>query len=231
MEYTLVENKLTKDIEDDYSARTVNSIKRNREHLVSEITRHGSILKPTETKAVIEAYWNQIIDYIREGEEYRDEHIAVNLSITGSFIGEEERFNHDVHEVNVSLSASNLIKIATRDIRPRYIDPNYDRPVVTNVYDWDSETEDDIISPKGVVEIKGLNLKIYEQGIGAGVFFINKANADEVKVEKLRTNEPRTLVFKAPMLPAGKYKLEIRNSTRNSMNTRVGTSTVEYTVE
>ncbi|MFA8450885.1 MAG: DNA-binding domain-containing protein [Bacteroidales bacterium] len=229
MEYTLFENKLTKDIEDDYSAKHVNSIKRDRVHLVQEITGPGSILKETETNAVINAYWNQIINYIKAGEEYRDENIAVSLSISGTFIGKDARFDREDHEVNVSINPSKVLKQAARDIRPQYVDPNFERAIISNVFDWGSNSENRNLTPNGVLEVKGINMKIYEHP-QSGVFFIDKESGEEVKVDHVRVNEPRTLQFKVPALTAGTYKLEIRNSTLNSMQLRTGGSELDFTV-
>ena len=230
MFYTLFKNKLTKDIEDNYCAKHVNGITLNRSHLLDDITGEGSILKITESKAAIEAYWSRIIKYISEGKEYRDECICVGITITGNFIGKKARFDPNVHDVTVRFNPNKLVKMATRDIQPQYIDPDYDRAVVESVYDWSSDSENTTISPNGVVEVFGRDLKIYKEVEGAGIFFVNKDSGEEVKISRIRINEPRSLSFMVPELAAGNYRLEIRNSARDGAQLRVGSSSIEYTV-
>ncbi|MFA8451282.1 MAG: DNA-binding domain-containing protein [Bacteroidales bacterium] len=230
MEYTLFENKLTKDNEDDFIAKHVNSIIENSADLLETITGPGSILKETESKAVIEAYWKTIIKYIQKGHEYRDEWISVSLNIAGTFENKDARFDRESHEIRVGVVPNKRIKKAAREINPHYVDPDFDRAIIENIYDFASDTDNDTLSPGGVVEVKGRNLKIHEGPVGAGVFLINKESGDEVVIQKMRDNEPRTLRFVVPTLEAGTYRLEIRNSARESRKLRIGTSELEYTI-
>ncbi|MFA8299795.1 MAG: DUF4469 domain-containing protein [Hyphomicrobiales bacterium] len=231
MDYTLFENKLTKDVEDDYIAKPVNNIIKNRNELIEEITGPGSILKETESKAVIDAYWDQIEKYISEGKMYRDERITVNIGISGVFVGKRARDAEGTAKCNLNLVPNKSLKLATDKIHLNYVDPNYDRAIIDIVYDFNTDSDNDIISPNGVVEIKGRDLKIYEDVEGSGIFFINQETNEAVKVTRIRDNEPKTLLFTAPDLSAGEYSIEIRNSRHDSKKIRLGISDQKYTVK
>lgn len=230
MEYTLIKNVLTKESEGDYYAKHVNGISRSLDDLLRDVTGPGSILKETEVKAVLEAYWKQIMFYVSQGEEYRDDFLRVSLSILGMFENEEERFSHDLHEVNVSLSANKQVKQSARDIRPKYVDPKTIHAVIEKVYDWTTKEDNNTITPNGVIEVEGHSLKIFDHVSRAGIFFINKESGEETKVTHIRDNFPRSLSFAAPNLSPGKYKMEIRNSTRFGQRLRTGAAEMEFTV-
>ncbi|UXP31953.1 hypothetical protein N6H18_16535 [Reichenbachiella agarivorans] len=104
LRYTLRENKITKDIPDDYVGVPYEVTMHTREDLVLGITGSGSILKPTESNAVIDAYWGQIAKWISEGEGYADEYLSVRFSIGGVFVTVDDRFDTTRHSLNVIAS-------------------------------------------------------------------------------------------------------------------------------
>ncbi len=79
LKYTLYNNHFTADNPDDRLARPVEVPVNTREDLIDDITSPGSILKPTETNAVIDNYWQRITRYISEGEAYRDDYIRTRF--------------------------------------------------------------------------------------------------------------------------------------------------------
>ena len=104
LKYSLYPNVLTTDDPDDQVARPVEVITRNLNDLVKEVTGKGSILKPTEVKAVIDAYWEAIHDFITKGEAYSDDYISIRFDISGVFQDKDDQFDSERHRVLVGLS-------------------------------------------------------------------------------------------------------------------------------
>ncbi len=98
------------------------------------------------------------------------------------------------------------------------------------MYDWGSNTTNQVLTPNDTIEISGDNLKVYEDGSEQGVFFINNGNGAEVKAAVIRTNEPMTLSLRVPALESGQYRIEVRNIARNAKTMRIGMSPVSFTV-
>ena len=221
MKYSLYENRLTTDVDNDFIARPVDFKINSREQLVKDITGPGSILKPTETNASIDAYWNNILNYIRRGEGYRDQYVTVKLEMGGVYITTNDRFDRDRHSLVVNLIPSSILTDASQEVKPEYVKAEPNVPVVDEVYDWMSDSTNTSLTPNGVLMIKGSALKIHEEP-DEGVFFINQSNGAEVKADAPRDNEPQTLRLIVPALDPGEYRIEIRNTTRNGQTLRIG---------
>ncbi|WP_421920325.1 DNA-binding domain-containing protein [Marinifilum sp.] len=231
MEYSLYDCMLTKDNPHDKLGKVTNQKPRGFKKLLDDLTGPGSILKETESKAVIDKYWETITQYVSEGYAYHDDYISVNLDIAGVFEDENDRFDPLRHSINVSIVPCNNLKAATQNIKPTYVEPNNEIPVIQKVYDWGTEKIDEFLTPGAALEIEGKALKIYEDVDGQGVFFINKADGVETKGSMPKLNEPKKLSLKVPALNPGEYRIEIRNTTRNGKSLRIGISTAYYTVQ
>ncbi|WP_421919159.1 DNA-binding domain-containing protein [Marinifilum sp.] len=229
--YTLYDNKLTQDNPDDCMAKSVNSVVKTEEDLFKSLTAPGSILKDVEVKAVKSEIWKTIISFLEEGYGYRDENISIRLDISGKFEDKDDRFDPDRHKVNISIVPGKSLKKACKEIKPQFVKATSVKPEIESVYDWISDTSDDVLSPGGTLEISGEDLKIYTQPTGQGVFFINKSNGQETLAAMPRMNEPKMLSLRVPELVAGTYRIEIRNSARNAKKLRVGTTPTEFTVK
>nr|WP_319400183.1 DUF4469 domain-containing protein [uncultured Carboxylicivirga sp.] len=230
MNYTLYENKLTADVEDDYMARLVNVTTMNREELVTQITGPGSILKETECNAVIGDYWKQIIQFLSNGTFYKDDHINIRLDVVGVFMGENDRFDPERHELKITIQPSAELKGALANIPMQYTKPEKILPVIESIFDWGTETTNSNLTPGASLEITGENLKIYPEEDEQGIYFLNTSNGTETKADSIRTNEPKTLTLKTPQLPAGEYRIEIRNKAWNNKNLRTGLSDKTFIV-
>ena len=231
MDYTTIENKLTKDNPNDFMGKVVNNVIKNEDDLVIDLTKPGSILKETEVRAVKKDIWKNIIGYISEGFIYRDEYISIRLDISGVFEGEGDRFDHNRHAINLTIVPGKELKEAVKNIKPRYVKANNKLPEVEDVYDWGSNTNNNELTPGDTLEISGNELKIYTEPEGQGVFFINKSTGEETVATRLRTNEPKSLSLRVPDLEAGTYRIEIRNTTKRGKTIRTGLTPAEFTVK
>lgn len=62
---------LTKDNPKDKIGKVTNQKPKSFENLLDVLTGPGSILKETESRAVIDKYWEIIIQYVSEGHGYQ----------------------------------------------------------------------------------------------------------------------------------------------------------------
>ncbi len=232
LHYSLYNNNFTADNPDDRLAQPVDVTMNTREDLIEEITGPGSILKTTETNAVIDNYWQKITDYIRDGEGYTDDYVRTRFGISGVFQNDDDKFDPARHEVLVSIIPKKSVTGVTDEIILRRVDGRDITPEVDSIYDWSSATNNDIITPDGVLEVTGTNLKILSNLEEEGVFFVSQSDDTETEATQVRTNEPKTLTLQIPgNLAAGTYRLEVRNTTYNSNTLRTGVFTPELTVE
>lgn len=231
LEYSLYDNHFTANDPDDRLARPVDVTTHSRDDLIDAITGPGSILKPTETDAVIDNYWSTIIDYIRRGEAYSDDYISTRFGISGVFQDDEDQFDEARHKVVVSVLPKDRVTEVAAEISLRKVDGRRIVPEVQTVYDWGSATNDDTITPGDVLEITGTHLKIHNNISDEGVYFVNQSSDTEAEATQIRTNEPKTLTLRIPdSLVAGTYRIEVRNTPRNGNQLRTGIFAPELTV-
>ncbi|NJN25312.1 MAG: DUF4469 domain-containing protein [Cyclobacteriaceae bacterium] len=222
LNYALYPNELTQDDPEDQIARPVDITTNKLEDLIKKVTGPGSILKPTEVKAVIDAYWDTITGYIREGEAYSDTYVNTRFDISGVFQNEDDQFDPARHSLIVGIKLKSGVSSAVDSVTLKKVDVRQNQPLVDRVYDWGSDTSDSQLSPGDVLEISGQLLKVYNNLEEEGVFFHNQSDGSEVKTALIRTNEPKTLTLKIPDLPAGNYRLEVRNTRHDGKTLRVG---------
>lgn len=204
----------------------------SREDLIGKITGPGSILKPTETDAVIDNYWQTITEYIRDGEAYSDDYIRTRFSISGVFQNEVDQFDPERHEVLVSIVLKDSVAEAANNISVQKVNGRNIVPEIERIYDWGSETNDETLTPGDVLEITGNHLKLYDNLEEEGVFFVNQSDGTETNADQIRTNEPKTLTLRIPDgLAACTYRLEVRTTSRTGDTLRTGIFTTELTVE
>ncbi len=230
LDFALYANEFTPDDPDDQLARPVNVVTRDREDLVASVTGKGSILKPTEVRAVIDSYWEGIADIVRAGEVYSDQFISTRFDISGVFRNPDDRFDPSRHTLTVTVKVKEAVTSAAAEVALRKVDARTTQPVIKSVYDWGSDTQDAKLTSGAVVEVRGQSLKLENNLEEEGVYFVNQANDQEAKATFVRTNEPQTLTVKAPTLRAGRYRLEVRNSRHDGKTLRIGVFTPVLTV-
>ena len=231
LDFALYSNEFTPDDPDDQLARPVNVVTRDREELVASATRKGSILKPTEVRAVIDSYWEGIADIVRAGEVYSDQFISTRFDISGVFRDQDDRFDPSRHTLTVTVKVKEAVTSAAAEVALRKVDARTTQPVIKSVYDWGSDTHNATLTPEATLEVQGEQLRMYGNLEEEGVFFVNQANDSEVKAERVRTNEPKTLTLMVPKLRAGRYRLEVRNTRHDGKTLRIGVFTPVLTVK
>lgn len=231
MDFITKDNPLTKEV-NDYVARPVNLPSHDFQDMLEEITRSGSILKLTETKAVIETYWDIIGSYIEKGEEYRDDYVSVSFSITGTFEEEERRFDIGKHKLNANINVSSRIQARTDHVDLHHVGYERALPFIDSIFDTSSETANETLTPNGMLAIDGNRLKVYSDSLteDEGVYFLNKATSEEFRSTFVYENKPKRLIVKIPELPAGNYQVVIKNTIHNSTKLRVGYSARTFIV-
>lgn len=147
LKYSLYNNHFTENDPDDRLARPVDVKVNSREDLIEEITGPGSILKPTESNAVINSYWRTISDYISRGESYSDEYIKTRLGITGVFQNDDDQFDAVRHAVVPSAVLKEAVTAAAAEIQLQKVDGVRIAPEIEHIYDWGSQTTDDVLTP------------------------------------------------------------------------------------
>lgn len=212
LKYNLVENLLT-ERPDDYSAQTIATRSYDKEAIIDLILRRGSLLTRTDVLAVMNAEEEVIADIVKDGGTINLPLFNTSFSISGVFEGPMDAFDPTRHRLNVNLTKGTTLRKAEAGVRPVKTDAVTPMPGIVEVRDAVSDTTNTQLTPGGVVQLWGSNLKIAGEEAQNGLWFVPETG-DAVKAEVLVTNKPSQLIAMIPALAAGNYT--IRVTTQNT---------------
>ncbi len=222
LKYSLQDNPLTPD-PTDFMATVQDNEKCTIDELIEEITGDGSILKDTECKAVSHALFRALGKQLKAGKGFTSEYLIIDHSISGVFTNEEDNFDPKRHQVNINLRLGSLLREAVQGIKVEKVKSSIPMPVLKACYDHWSQTYNDVITPRGSVDITGEQLKIGDlDDPEQGIFLIDSKQA-ATRIDRVAQNMPKKLVFSVPdTLKKGDYTLEVRTLMKGTNKLRTG---------
>ncbi|MBI9063326.1 MAG: DUF4469 domain-containing protein [Marinilabiliaceae bacterium] len=231
MDYILIDLKLTAE-ENDFSAIPAKIIYKSRQEIVHEVvSQEGTILKETETNAAVNAFFKKILLNLTDGFGYRDGIFTLTPTIQGVFLGEDDRFDPERHTIVASLAAGDQLKQAASQIELRKTDARDLSPKIKEIRDLISNEVNSSIAPRSIVELYGDHLKFNPEASDQGVFLVNTATADRIKITEFREIYPKKITLVTPAdLPVGTYDFEIHAAARKSQTVRIGKSSITISV-
>lgn len=210
LKYALYRNHLTEG-ENDFSAIPLSLTNKKIEDIIAQITKPGSILKQTECVAVIHDFFRAISENLKEGTGFVSEYIRIQPRISGVFNGQDDQFDNQRHQKQISVSASGVLKNAIDKLKLEKVLPNARTPMIESVYDLKTQVLDDAISPGHMIEIRGSRLKVNMDEPDEGIYLINNGSGAVSKLEFVHRNLPSTLSALLPEeLATGDYTIEVR---------------------
>ena len=228
VEYSLTENTLTS-AKGDYRAQINDVRSYDKEALISRILQRGTLLTRTDILAVINAMEETIVDIHKEGGT-----VTLPLfSIAGVVKGTDDSFEPGRHRLNITVQKGKLLKRTQQEIHLQKVDFNPAQAHIYRVTDVVSGTDNEKLTPGGVVKISGTRLKISGKDTKVGLWFV-AANGTETKADHLVRNMPSELTAIIPSLTAGKYHIKLvtqySGGTKELKTTKSLTYDMELTV-
>ncbi len=213
MKYYLVENKLTD--EDNYSARILTERTINQEELIEKMLSKRNLVSKTDIVAVLNSYYEEIIQAIEEGDNINLPLINIGYSISGVFETEEQGFNADLHKLHVNINSAKLINDIKQDIPLQRVDAPVTGTQINNIKDITTKNTNGTITSLGLFELNGNCLKVAGDLPEVGLYFISDDNT-EFKVEHLAQNGYKKIIGQVPQLVTGNYRIRIKTQAAGS---------------
>ncbi len=230
LQYSLVPNELTPD-PNDCRAKIENLRKHNVEKIIEQLTVSGSIFKVPETRAIISAFLGQLKSNLQEGIGFSSEYFDLEPNIQGVFISGDDRFDDTRHYRVVNMIVRNQFNEALDNLKVQCVSNIELFPSVKQVYDVMSSTTNQKLTPGGTAEVEGDLLRFDTEKVTQGVFLINIATKEEIRVDKVYHIYRKSLSFVVPAtLTAGTYELQVRNTVFSKENMREGKLKANLTV-
>ena len=230
---SLLDNKLTPNDPHDRRAIVQNLRYITVAELVDQLTQEGSILKPTECNAVINAAFRTITNNLREGYGFASDHFSMTPSVSGVFVNDEDRYDPARHQVELNLRLGAPMKEALGQVKVKVVPYNTPMPTIKQVFDRKSKTTNQQLTPGYTLEITGELLKVEDEADAQqGVFLVNTQKAEELKIDHFYQNTPKTLQVELPdNLKKGTYRLEVRTTVYRGSEIRTGFAPFNLTAQ
>ena len=208
LKYTLQENLLT-ERPDDYMAQTIATRSYDKEAVIELILRRGSLLTRTDVLAVLNGLEETVADIIKDGGTVNLPLFNTSFSISGVFDSPMDTFDGGRHKLNVNLSKGTLLRDTEKQVRFTKTDALPPAFSIAEIKDVVSGTTNTLLTPGGVIQLWGSNLKLAGDHPDVGLWFVPETG-EAVKATVIVTNKPASLIAMIPSgLTAGNYRLRI----------------------
>jgi hypothetical protein len=209
LEYHLVDNNLT-ERPDDMMAVTVPNGTLDKEGVIDAILKRGTTLTRTDVVAVANAMEEVITDAAENGITINMPLFNTSFSISGVFEGAMDSFDPNRHKLNVNITKGVKMRNAEKKVK---LTKSYTKagpvPEVMEVKDTMSGTVNSELTPGGMIEIYGRNIKIDGENQDCGLYFV-AADGTATKAAHFAVNKPTTIVAAIPAtLASGAQQVKI----------------------
>ena len=207
LKYSLSENQLNNRT-DDYLAYTHSSGSLDKEAVITRMLSRGTLLTRTDILAVLNNLEETTIDAILEGYTINLPLFKTSFSVSGVFESPIDNFDRNRHKLNVNFNKGILIRDAEKEVKLEKMNAVSPQPQIQEIKDSISKKTDEVLTSRGVVEVRGYNLKIEGDDTACGLWFVHE-NGDEIQAEIIIENKPSKIIAIIPLLDNGNYQVKI----------------------
>ncbi len=208
IKYYLQPNPITPD-PNDQSARVVSNKVHDTDSITKEMLKRGSTITEADIRAVLNVFFTVVTDEVADGNSVNLPLVNIRSGISGVFTNITDSYDPSRHIKKANLSAGTDLIRKMNEARVEKINVATAAPALIAFTDVNSQTTNSILTPGGIGQIVGEELKFNPANAAEGIFFIATDNtATPVTVIASRTEGK--IVFSVPALPAGSYTLEVR---------------------
>lgn len=229
VKYTLFENPLTPD-PDDQKAVVVPISTKSVEEVVDMMISRGSTVTKAEALSVLEELSLAVAQLVKDGHNVVSPLFNVSLSIKGTFADANDSFDAARHTISVRMQPGMRLKEIVRQIKVEKVASSKPLPILQSFKDVTSSTTN-TATPGGAAHIAGSALKFDVADPTQGVFF-TALNGASTKVAIIADAKPSKIIFIIPAtLAAGEYSISVRTLMPGTKELREGFLVQNVTVK
>ena len=208
LKYGLVENLMT-ERPDDYMALTYSVAGLDRNAIIDRMLARGTALTKTDILGVLNALEETVSEAVQQGYSINMPLINTSFSISGVFEGPMDNFDGNRHKLNVNITKGVLLREAEKRVKlEKTVASSVSQPQIQEVKDSVSGTVNLRLTSRGVVEVRGYNLKIDGDDPACGLWF-EGSDGQQIKAEIIIENKPSKIIAIIPALVSGEYQVKV----------------------
>jgi hypothetical protein len=211
LQYALFENLLTP-APNDYTAQPVNVRSHDIDDIIKRIGARYSGLTPAQIRAAFDEISDEMRIITEEGEAINTPIINTLWSIPGVVEGAVDYIDPKKNPPKLNATPGTILREAAKKVKLEKVIAAEPLPHILEVKDITSETVNELITPGGVIQLRGGRLKFLPGIENNGIFIVNEQGS-EVKLTTIVENKPARLIAVLPgNIPQGDYFIEVRTS-------------------
>jgi hypothetical protein len=210
IKYYLQPNPVTPD-PNDQSARVLPNASLTREDIIAKMMQRGTTVTEADTRAVLNLFFDVVSDEVADGNFVNLPLANIRVGISGVFTSITDSFDPSRHSIRATLSPGLLLSEKMQKVRLEKTLQPLPSPVILEFLNINTNTTNSVLTPGGIGQIVGEELKFNPNNPQEGIFFV-AADGTETKVQIIASRTEGKLVFSIPTLPAGNYTLEVRRA-------------------
>ncbi|HMI08744.1 MAG TPA: DNA-binding domain-containing protein [Flavobacterium sp.] len=209
IKYYLQPNPITPD-PNDQSARVISNKVHDTDSITKEMLKRGSTITEADIRAVLNVFFNVVGEEVADGNSVNLPLVNIRAGVSGVFANIMDSFDPSRHLKKANLSAGTDLIRKMNEAHVEKINVPTAAPALIAYIDINSQTTNSILTPGGIGQIIGEELKFNPENAGEGIFLIAADNTiTQITVVASRTMGK--LMFSIPVgLVAGSYSLEVR---------------------
>jgi len=206
----LYDNVLTED-PNDFAARVIADKPLTSKDVCNYATqRGGADISAKAMEHAVDLYLSEMVYLLCNGFTVNTGVFNVRPAIKGVFNKATEQFNPEKHKISFDFNQGLRLRKELESVSVEITGVSKVTFFVDEVVDIESESVNELLTPKHNLRISGNKVKIVGENAENGVYFVNQETNERVKVSsKIPVNKPSELMVVIPALAAGAYKLEI----------------------
>jgi hypothetical protein len=207
----LYPNLLTED-PNDYVARVISERTLNVKEICNvAVTRGGAQTTAEAMEHNVNLFLKEMAYQLSDGYSVNTGYFTANTLIRGVFNSLNETFNTDKHAILYQFNQGDMLRKGLSSIAVEMKGLGDSSITINEVQDIKTGSVNDLLTPNRNLRIKGFKLKLAGENPAVGVYFVNQATGERIKVEPsdIANNNPAELMIIIPILVAGTYSLEV----------------------
>ena len=207
----LHDNVLTED-PNDFVARVVAEKSLSIDDIcLSAANRGGADISAAAMGHAVQLWLKEMAYRLCDGFSINAGWFNVQANIRGVFNSPNEGFNPEKHTVSFEFHQGSLLRKELGSVEVEIQGVAEQSFYIAQVTDIKTGLVNDLLTPNRNLRIQGSKLKVAGESEANGIFFVNQANQQRVKVDAtdIVNNNPSELIIVIPALEAGSYKLEL----------------------
>jgi hypothetical protein len=217
----LYPNSLTPD-EHDFILRLAPSRTLNvKEICESAVKRGGADVPASAIEHAVNTFLGEMGYLLCDGFSVNTGWFMASLHVKGVANSRTEQYNKDKHTLLFEIHQGALLRKELENVTIEVLGVADTDAVIAQVIDVKTGSVNDLLTPNRNLKIAGSKIKIAGEKEGNGIYFVNQATAERIKVDDsdIVINNPSELIVVIPDLTAGEYLLEV--TTQFSGGTRL----------